>query len=169
MIKSFEGASPVLAPGAWVAENATVLGQVVLEADVSIWYGSVVRGDVGKISIGARTNIQDLSVVHITGGFMDTVIGSDVTVGHRAILHGCTVADHVLVGMGAILLDGVTVGEYSLIGAGAVLPPGMQVPPHSVVMGAPGKVVRALRDHERQIIDESAPHYVELARRHARS
>jgi carbonic anhydrase/acetyltransferase-like protein (isoleucine patch superfamily) len=168
MIAPFEGHAPELGPGAFVAEGASVLGQVTLGADASVWYGSVLRGDVGTIVIGPRSNIQDLSVVHVTTGAHDAFIGADVTVGHRVIVHGCRVGDRVLVGMGAILLDGVEVGDDCFIAAGALLTPGTKVPPGSMVMGAPGKVVRPLRDQERQLIAISATHYVELADRHRR-
>jgi carbonic anhydrase/acetyltransferase-like protein (isoleucine patch superfamily) len=166
MIVTFEGVVPVLGAGAWVAPTATVLGKVELGADTSIWYGSVLRGDVGRITVGARTNLQDLTVVHVTTDEFDTHLGDDVTVGHRAILHGCTVGNGVLVGMGAILLDGVEVGDGCLIGAGALVPPGMRIPAGSLVKGAPAKVARPLTSLERQGLLEQAAHYVELAARH---
>ncbi len=166
MIHSFEGVLPVLGKEAFVADGATVLGRVHLGEGASVWYGSVLRGDVGRIDVGARTNVQDLSVVHVTTGTFDTSIGNDVTVGHRVILHGCKVGDRVLVGMGAILLDGVEVADDCLIAAGGLLTPGTKIPPGSVVMGSPGKVVRPLREQERQLIAASALHYVELAARH---
>ncbi len=169
MSRAFEGTVPELAEGAWVAPGADVIGNVSLGRDASVWYGCVLRGDVMPIEIGARTNIQDVCVVHVTSGEASTTIGADVTVGHRAILHGCTVEDHCLIGMGAILLDDVVIGEYSLVGAGALLTPGTVVPPGSLVLGAPAKVVRELTEEERRSIDESAEHYVELARRHAAS
>lgn len=156
----------MLGEGAWVAPGADVIGDVTLGEDANVWYGSVLRGDVMPIEIGARTNIQDLCVLHVTSGEASTTVGPDVTVGHRAILHGCTVEHHCLIGMGAILLDNVQVGAYSLIGAGALLTPGSVVPAGSVVLGAPGKVVRQVTDDERRHFEESAHHYVELARRH---
>lgn len=166
MILPFEKHSPTLGKNVFVPEQATVIGRVTLADEVNIWYGAVLRGDVGNIVVGERTNIQDLSVVHVTNEVFHTTIGKNVTVGHRAILHGCTVGNNVLVGMGSIILDGAQIGDWCLIGAGALVPPNMIVPPGSVVLGSPGKVVRALRDQERQMIEASAPHYVELAARH---
>ena len=166
MIRAFEGTTPVLSAETYVAENATVIGKVMLGEGASVWYGCVLRGDVGSITIGARTNIQDLSVIHVTGGQHDTVIGDDVTVGHRVVLHGCTVHDRVLVGMGAILLDGAVIESDCLIGAGAVVTPGTVIPRGSMALGAPAKVVRPLKQTEIEFLTKSAAHYVELARRH---
>ncbi len=163
---SFEGRAPAIGRDVFVATGATVIGEVTLGDEASVWYGAVLRGDVGKITIGARTNLQDLTVVHVSDGVADTTIGDDVTVGHRVILHGCTVAHHVLVGMGAVLMDHVEVAPYCLVGAGALLSPGTRVPEGSLVVGVPGKVVRALKPEERARIDLSAAHYVALARRH---
>lgn len=168
MITAFAEHSPKLASGVFVADSALVLGEVSLGADASVWYGAVVRGDVNRIGIGARTNIQDLSLVHVTTAKHETHLGADVTVGHRVVLHGCTIADRVLVGMGAIVMDGVTVGEDCIIGAGALLPPNVSVPPGMLVLGAPAKVVRAVSAAERLEILASAERYVALAARHAR-
>jgi len=168
MIIPFEGHAPALADGVFVAPDATVLGQVTLGAGASVWYGCVLRGDVGRITVGPRTNIQDLSVIHVTTDEWDTHVGADVTVGHRVILHGCTVGDRVLVGMGAIVLDGVEIGDECLVGAGSLVTPGTRVPAGSLVLGAPGKVVRPLSAHERKAFIEQAQHYVELAERHRR-
>lgn len=145
------------------------MGDVHLGDGANVWYGSVLRGDVMPIRVGARTNIQDLTVVHVTSGEYPTHIGHDVTVGHRAIIHGCTVGDFCLIGMGAILLDGAEIGDYSLIGAGAVVTPGTKIPPGSLVLGSPGRVVRQVSDEEREGFVDSARHYVELARRHRAS
>ena len=169
MISPFETHHPRLGQGAWVAPSAQVMGQVTLGDAANIWYGSVLRGDVGTITIGPRTNIQDLSVVHVTTGLYDTVLGADITVGHRVILHGCTVANEVLVGMGAILLDGAQVGEQCIVGAGATITQGKVIPPRSLVLGAPARVVRTVSDNEIMHIRASAAHYVELAGRHAAS
>lgn len=168
MILEYQGVAPRLGRDVFVADGATVLGRVGLGDGASVWYGCVLRGDVGSIEVGARTNVQDLSVVHVTGGKFDTRIGADVTVGHRAILHGCTVEDLVLVGMGAILLDGVHVERECLIGAGAVVTPGTRIPRGSLALGSPARVVRALRSEELQQIRDSGAHYVALARTHAR-
>lgn len=152
-------------PEAFIAPGAVVLGDVSLGREASVWYNCVLRGDMAPITIGDQTNIQDLTMVHVDEGVPCTV-GRRVGVGHRAILHGCTVEDEVLVGMGAILLNGVRVGTGSVIGAGAVLPEGFVVPPGSLVLGVPGKVVRAvdapLADRSRRTWE----HYVQLARRH---
>ncbi len=167
--RAFESMRPRLRDGAWVAPSADVIGDVEMGEGANVWYGCVLRGDVMPIRIGERTNIQDLTVIHVTSGEHATTVGDDVTVGHRAILHGCTVEDHCLIGMGAILLDGVHVEPYCLIGAGAVVTPGKRIPEGSLVLGSPGRVVRQLTEEERAAIDESALHYVELAARHATS
>ena len=148
----------------FIAETAAVIGDVVVGDEASIWYGAVLRGDVMPIRIGARTSIQDGTVVHVTGGRFGTTIGSDCTIGHAAIIHACTVEDWCLIGMGAILLDGCRIGRGSLVGAGAVVTPGTIVPPDSLVIGAPARVKRPTSDAERQQIDYGAAHYVELAR-----
>ena len=162
-IREYRGKFPQLHHSVFVAPSATVIGNVEIGAGASVWYGAVVRGDVMPIRIGARTNIQDLSVLHGTTGEYGVEVGEDVTVGHRAILHGCTVGDGCLIGMGAIVLDGCVIGEGSLIAAGALLPPGTEVPPGSMVAGLPGKVVRELSDEEREQIRKGAGHYTELA------
>lgn len=167
MILSFEGKTPVLGPGVFVAQDAMVLGDVTLGRDSSIWYGTVLRGDVHFISIGAATNIQDRAVVHVTTGAHATHIGDRVTIGHGAIVHGCRVASECLVGMGAILLDGVEIGEGSVVAAGALLPPGKSYPPRSLIVGSPGQVKREIRADELSWIRSSAEQYVALARRHA--
>jgi carbonic anhydrase/acetyltransferase-like protein (isoleucine patch superfamily) len=166
VIKAHKGTLPVVAPGAWIADNAVVLGQVELGANASIWYGCVLRADEGRIRIGANTNIQDLSVIHIESGTFDTSIGNDVTVGHRAVLHGCTVHDFALVGIGAIVLNGAEVGAESLIGAGSLVTPGTKIPPGVLALGSPCRVKRALTDAEKADLHDSARHYVQLAREH---
>ena len=165
-IRAFQGVTPQLGEEVFIADGAMVIGDVHLGDHASVWYGSVLRGDVGSIRIGARTNIQDLSVVHVTDGVADTDVGPDCTVGHRVILHGCTVEQGCLIGMGAILLDGCVIGRGSLIGAGALVPPGKVIPPFSVVLGAPGKIVRQLSEDEPLVGLEGAMHYVENARKH---
>jgi len=126
----------------------------------------VVRGDVNHVRIGARTNLQDLTVVHVTSGTHPTVIGDEVTVGHRVVLHGCTVERRALVGIGAIVLDGAVVGEESMVGAGALVPPGMVVPPRTLVLGSPARVKRALTGEEIEGLARSAERYVEYAARY---
>ncbi len=152
-------------PSAFIAPGAVVLGDVTLGRDASIWYNCVVRGDMAPIVVGEETNVQDLTTVHVDAGVPCT-IGRRVGVGHRAILHGCTVEDEVLVGMGAILLNGVRIGRGSVIGAGAVLPEGLAVPPASLVLGVPGRVVRSVDDALRARIRRTWEHYVREARRH---
>jgi len=166
MIGVWDGHSPLVEGSGFIAGSATVIGQITLGVDSSVWYGAVLRGDVEPISVGARTNIQDLCVLHGTGGRWSVTLGADVTVGHRAILHGCTIEDRVLVGMGAIVMDGAVVGEGTLIAAGSLVPPGTHVPAGSLWMGSPGKVVRQLRPEERAQILASAKRYVALANKH---
>lgn len=164
----FEGKFPTVADGVFVAPGASVIGEVELGIDSSVWYNAVIRGDVCPISIGARTNIQDLSVIHVTSGTHPTTIGDDVTVGHGATIHGCEIEDRCLIGMGAIILDGAVVESESLVAAGSLIPPGMRIPSGSLVMGSPAKIKRELTDEERASIEASAYHYVELAGRHDR-
>lgn len=148
----------------WVAPTASVIGRVELAEDVSIWFGAVIRADNEPIRIGARTSIQDNCVLHVDPGFPLT-IGEDCTIGHLAMLHGCTIGRSVLVGIGAIVLNGASIGEGSIIGAGALVPEGRQVPPRSVVLGAPGKVVREAGDREQALIQEGTDFYVMNRRR----
>lgn len=149
----------------FIAPGAIVLGDVVLEPGVSVWYGTVIRGDTEAVRIGADTNLQDLTMVHADPG-VPCRVGRRVSVGHRAILHGCEIDDDSLIGMGAILLNGVRVGRGSVIGAGAVVREGMVVPPGSVVLGVPGRVVREVDDAMRARIDHTWRHYVAHAARH---
>jgi len=149
----------------FVAPNATVLGDVTLGDRVGIWFGAVVRADKDRIAIGPDSNVQDNCVVHTSSGH-PVRIGREVSVGHGAILHGCTIGDRVLVGMGAIVLNGAEVGEDSLIGAGAVVTEGARIPPGSVVLGVPGKVVKVTTDEQRAEIRKNAAAYVELAGRY---
>ncbi|SUE29958.1 carbonic anhydrase [Nocardia farcinica] len=142
------GFAPEIEESAWLAPNATVIGRVRLAAEVSVWYGAVLRGDLEQIIVGERTNIQDGCVLHADPGVPLTV-GSGVSVGHNAILHGCTIGDDVLVGMGATVLNGAVVGAGSLIAANALVPEGAQIPPGSLVAGVPGKVRRELSEAER--------------------
>lgn len=166
MIIDYDNTSPTLGDNVFIAQSATVIGNVALGQSSSIWYGSVLRGDVGQIHIGARSNIQDLSVIHVTTDLYDTWVGDDVTVGHRVILHGCKIENKCLIGMGAIILDGAVIGEGSLIGAGSLITPRTQIPAGSLVMGSPGRVVRQLNAKERAEIEFSAKHYVDIAQKH---
>ena len=152
-------------PSVFIAPGATVVGDVTIGKEASVWYHSVVRGDMEPISIGAQTNIQDLSVLHVDEG-LPCVVGNRVGVGHRAILHGCTVEDDCLIGMSSVLLNGVRVGAGSVVGAGALLTENTVVPPGSLVLGVPAKVVRDVDDELRMRISETVRHYLELARFH---
>ncbi|MCU0631754.1 MAG: gamma carbonic anhydrase family protein [Methanolinea sp.] len=146
----------------FIAENATVLGDVEIGSEVSIWFGAVVRADKDRIVIADRSNVQDNAVIHTSKGF-PALIGNEVSIGHGAILHGCTISDRVLVGMGAIVLNGAMVGEECLIGAGSVVTEGTVVPPGSVVVGVPGKVIKQVTDAQRQHIMQNARNYWDLA------
>ncbi|HHL21220.1 MAG TPA: gamma carbonic anhydrase family protein [Aliiroseovarius sp.] len=156
--------APDIADDAWIAPDAQVMGNVVLGQGASVWFGAVLRGDGEPIRIGARTNIQDLSVLHTDPGFGVT-IGAGCTIGHRAILHGCTLEDNVLIGMGATILNGAHIGAGSLIGAGALVTEGKEIPPGSLVMGAPGRVVRELDPAAQDRLRASADHYAANAAR----
>jgi carbonic anhydrase/acetyltransferase-like protein (isoleucine patch superfamily) len=169
IIREFDGKRPQVGAGAFVAESAALIGDVVIGAASSIWYGAALRGDVMPIRVGARTSIQDNAVVHVTAGVSGTVIGDDVTVGHGAIIHACTVEDGCLIGMGAVLLDRVVVGRGSLIGAGALVTPGTVIPPGSMVVGSPARVKRPISDEETRWIAYSAHHYADLAQRYLAS
>ena len=149
-------------PG-FVAPTATVIGDVSLGEDTGIWFGAVIRGDKDRIEIGTGSNIQDNAVVHTSRGY-PTVIGMEVSVGHGAILHGCTISDRVLVGMGAIVMNGAKIGEDTIIAAGAVITEGSVIPPGSVVMGVPGKVVKQASTEQREGIRRNAESYIALAR-----
>jgi len=158
---TYRGVSPQVADNAFVAPGAQIIGDVHIGAHSSVWFNCVLRGDCYFIRIGENSNIQDNTVIHVTQGRFGTVIGSFVTVGHSAVLHGCTVKDRCLIGIGAIVLDDVTIGEESFIAAGSLVTPGTVIPPRSMVMGAPAKVRRAVTDEEVARIDEHWQHYVE--------
>jgi carbonic anhydrase/acetyltransferase-like protein (isoleucine patch superfamily) len=164
MIVSLGERRPDVHASAFVVDSAVVIGDVVLGAETSIWFHAVVRGDVERIRIGARSNIQDNATVHVTTDRWPTVVGEGVTVGHAAVLHGCSIGDHCLIGIGAIVLDGVVVGDECLVGAGAVVTPGTQVPPRSLVLGSPAKRVRELSTDEIARLRQSASNYVRHAR-----
>lgn len=165
----YEGITPTLGEDVYVAPGARVIGDVELGAEVSVWYNAVIRGDLEPIRIGARTNVQDNSVIHIESGDFPTIIGEDVTIGHKALVHACTIGDNCLIGMGSIILDGATIEDNSLVAAGAVVTPGTTIPAGSVAMGTPARVVREVTDEEIASFGESAAHYVDLARRHRQS
>ena len=163
---AFEGKWPVVDPSAWIAPTAAVIGNVTLGADTNIWFHCVLRGDTNFISIGARTNIQDGSIIHVNAGRQATRIGDDVTVGHMAIIHACTLEDRAFVGMGAIVLDDAVIEAGGVLAAGSVLPPGKRIRPLELWMGNPAKLARVLTAEARAGFDTTAPHYVELARRY---
>jgi carbonic anhydrase/acetyltransferase-like protein (isoleucine patch superfamily) len=165
MLRTVSGHSPDVHTTAWIADNAVVAGQVVLGEDVSVWYSAVLRADLDKITVGARTNLQDGCVLHADPG-LPLSIGNRVTVGHRAVLHGCRIEDEVLIGMGAIVMNGATVGSHSIVAGGALITEGTQVPPGSLVLGAPGKVRRETTVDERALIGISVDEYVKLAALH---
>jgi carbonic anhydrase/acetyltransferase-like protein (isoleucine patch superfamily) len=163
-IYELDGVTPKISDSAWVADSAQVMGQVALAEDASVWFGVVIRGDTDAIQIGKRTNIQDLSVLHADVG-MPLTIGDDVTVGHKVMLHGCTVGDGSLIGIGAIVLNGAKIGKGCLVGAGSLVTEGKEFPDGSMIMGTPAKVVRQLTPEQLQGLLTSAAHYVDNARR----
>lgn len=160
------GRRPILSESAFVAPSASVIGDVTIGPESSIWYGAVVRGDVMPIRIGARTSIQDNSVLHATGGWSDTVVGDECTVGHTVILHGCHVGNRVLVGMGSIVLDEVEIGDGSMIGAGSLVTARTRIPPGVLAHGRPCKAVRDLKPDELEKVLEASVLYVRYAREH---
>ncbi len=169
MILEYKNLKPKLGKNTWIAPGATVIGEVETGEDVSIWFGCVVRGDVHYIKIGDRTNIQDLSMIHVThykkedksDGY-PTIIGNDVTVGHRVMLHGCTIEDACLIGMSATILDGAVIGKESIVGAGALVTKNKKFPPRSLIVGSPAKVIRSLTDEEVKELYASAKRYVKF-------
>ena len=150
----------------FIASNATLIGPIIFKKDASVWFGAVIRADKDTISIGARSNIQDNCVIHTSFGD-PTIVGNGVSVGHGAILHGCTVEDNVLIGMGAIVLNEARIGEGSIVGAGAVVTEGKEIPPRSLVLGVPGKVMREVSDAQYEATLKNALSYVELAEEYA--
>ena len=162
MIRAYEGKTPVCAPTARAAENATLVGDVTLGPQSSVWFGAVLRGDEASITVGEAANIQDNAVVHC-GENHPAVIGRGVTVGHGAIVHGCTVEDGALIGMGAILLNGCVIGKNSLVAAGALVTQNAVIPPESLVVGSPARVLRPLRPEELEAQAGDALHYVRHA------
>jgi len=160
VIRPFRDQRPVVDPTAYVDQSAQVIGDVVVGAESSVWMNVVIRGDVNSIRIGGRTNIQDLTMVHVMRETHPTLIGDEVTIGHSAVIHGTTIEDRVLIGMAAVLLNGVHVGHDSIVAAGTLLTEGTHIPPRSLVMGRPGKVKRALTDEEVAEIRWYADSYV---------
>ena len=169
MLREFNGKRPRLGQGVFIADDVSVIGDVEIGNDVSLWFGTVLRGDIHFIRIGSRTNIQDNCVLHVTAGAYPTVVAEEVTIGHAAVVHGCTVKRGALIGMGSRVLDGAVVGECALVAAGAVVSEGMIVPPRTLVAGVPAKVKRDLTDAELARLDYSWKHYVELKDRYLKT
>ena len=163
-IYELDGTAPRVAASAWVADSAQVMGNVVLGEDSSVWFGTVIRGDTETITIGRGSNIQDASVLHADIG-KPLVVGENVTVGHQVMLHGCTIGDESLIGIGAILLNGARIGKNCLVGAGSLVTEGKEFPDGSMIMGSPAKVVRQLSPEQIAGFKMSAQHYIENARR----
>lgn len=159
-----DGISPQCHPSAWVADSAEVIGNVRLGADASVWFGTVVRGDTESITIGEGSNIQDASVLHADIG-QPLTIGARVTVGHQVMLHGCTIGDESLIGIGAVVLNGAKIGRHCLVGAGALVTEGKEFPDGSMILGSPAKVVRSLSPEQIEALRQSAQHYIDNARR----
>ncbi|MBE7411532.1 MAG: gamma carbonic anhydrase family protein [Leptospiraceae bacterium] len=159
MIYEFQSIKPNIHETAFIAPSADIIGNVTIGKNSSIWFQTLVRGDVNYITIGENVNIQDMSVVHVARDKFPTIIGDNVSIGHRAIVHGCVLQKFSFVGMGAMLMDGVELGEYSFIAAGTLIPPGKKIPPGVLVMGSPGKIIRDITDEDREIITRTASNY----------
>ena len=164
MVENFGEHEPTIHPSAWIHVGAWVIGEVAIDADASVWPTAVLRGDMGPIRLGANSNVQDGAICHNTGGISVTTIGDRVTIGHRAILHGCTVENDCLIGMGAIVMDNAVIGAGSIVGAGAVVLARRVIPPGSMVLGSPSEVTRPVKEAERAWIEHSWKVYVERAR-----
>ena len=162
---SLDGVAPRLAPGAWVAPTATVIGDVELGPDANIWFGCVLRGDTGPIRVGARTNVQDGSILHVAGDILPCLLGDDVTVGHMAIIHACRLETRAFVGMGATVLDGAVIEEEGMLAAGGLLTPGKRILRRELWAGRPARKMRDMSADERAEWDETARHYVMMAAR----
>ncbi len=164
-IRMFKGKKPIVDPSAFIDETALIIGDVTIHREVSLWPFTVIRGDIEPIEIGAETNVQDHTVVHTDPGY-PTQIGERVTIGHRCVIHGCTVEDEVIIGMGAVLLTGSRVRRRCIIGAGAVVREGQEIPEGSIAVGVPAKIVRTVTEKDVERILDNAKSYLELARRH---
>lgn len=163
MILAFQGKAPEISEEVFIAPDAYVIGNVSVGKGSSIWFGCLIRGDVERIEIGSFTNIQDHSVIHVTGGKYPTIIGNHVTLGHRATVHGAILRDYAFVGIGATVLDGCEMGEFSILAAGSLLPPGKVIPDGMLAMGIPAKVVRPVTDEEKEMILRTQEKYYQLA------
>lgn len=169
MIRTFKNIEPTIHETAFITDDAIIIGDVEIGEDASVWFGSIIRGDVNYIRIGARTNIQDGTIIHVSSKKHATILEDEITVGHRVTLHGCHIESGCLIGIGAILMDGVRVGRKSLVGAGSLLTPGTQIPPRSLVLGSPARVKRELTDDELAYLDKSWRNYVELKKHYEKS
>ncbi len=165
-ILPYEGKRPSIDQSVFLADGVRIVGDVTIGTDSSVWYNTVIRGDIHYVRIGRGTNIQDLSVLHVTHETHPLEVGDQVTVGHKATLHGCTLRDRCLIGMGAIILDGALVEEQAMVAAGAVVPPGMKVPSGSLVAGVPARVIRELTEDELAEFVASSGRYIRYARKH---
>jgi carbonic anhydrase/acetyltransferase-like protein (isoleucine patch superfamily) len=168
ILRRYGDKEPQVGEGVFLADTAVLVGDVIVGARSSIWYGAVVRGDVYHIRIGAETSIQDNAVIHVTHGRNATIVGNRVTVGHSVNLHGCTIADRCIIGMGSIILDSAEIGERCIVGAGSLVAPGYRVPAGTLALGSPARPKRDLTAEEMSWLDVSADHYVELARAYLR-
>ena len=166
MIRTFQGIKPTVPQSCFIEDTAVVIGDVVMGEECSAWFHAVIRGDVNYIRIGNRTNVQDLCMLHVTHDTHPLIIGDDVTIGHNVVLHGCTIQNRGLVGMGAIIMDAAVIGEDSVVGAGALVTEGTIVPPKSLILGSPAKVKRPVTEQELAWIRESAQNYIRYSRQY---
>lgn len=159
----YKGKLPEIEDNVFIGNGVVIAGDVIIKKNSSVWFNTVIRGDVNYVRIGENTNIQELSSLHVDTGTCPLIIGDNVTVGHNAILHGCTIGNCTLIGMGAIVLSGAEIGEYSVVGAGALVTENAKIPPGVLVMGIPAKIKRELSEKEKKLLEHSAEHYKEIA------
>ncbi|WP_411168564.1 gamma carbonic anhydrase family protein [Clostridium sp. MB05] len=165
MIKDFNDRKPLIDKTCYISESVDIIGEVVIEKNANIWFGTRLRGDMNRIYVGENTNIQENSVVHVDFHY-ETNIGENVTIGHGAIIHGCTISENVLVGMGSIILNGAKISRNTIIGAGSLIPQGKEFEEGVLILGSPAKVIRKLTDEEIESIKKSANNYVELSKKY---
>lgn len=163
MIIKYKNKIPVISKTCFIANSTNIIGDVKIGSETNIWFGTTIRADMHYIRIGRRTNIQDNSIIHVTTDIAPTIIGNGITIGHGAIIHGCTIKDNCLIGMGSIIMDEVVINEGSMIAAGALIPPRTIVPKNTLMVGSPAKPIRKLRTIEKNEIFERAQHYIDLA------
>lgn len=163
MIRTFQGLKPTVPSSCFIEETGIIIGDVVMGEHCSVWFHAVVRADVHYIRIGDRTNVQDLCMLHVAHDTHPLIIGHDVTIGHHVVLHGCTIKDRVLIGMGSIIMDGAVIGDDSIVGAGSLVTEGTVVPPKSLILGSPAKIKRPVTEKELVWIEQSAANYVKYA------